>query len=406
MENNRISVVYIADAGFMMPTCVSIVSLIKNKNIDDKYIIYALLNGVDEADKEKIVQLSTEDVEINIIDITSENYNGLDETTCVGWNRHITKSALYKFGLAEYLDNEDKILYIDGDTIINNSLRDLYNTDLEDNYVAAVNDMGRIVPQMAREINLKDENYFNSGVMLLNLKKMRQDKVFEKLIDYRVNTKSKFVDQDAFNYVMQDSRIILPCKYNFLIKATEEFDFDELCEKYFDDYYCSFSYLIKEQIVLHYAGPNKPWKFYNSYVTEMFLEYYYLSPYKDEHLQLKSIMRKMKHEVIVNKKRRNWSFPYEAIKKNSRIIVYGAGAVGTDIIYQNKFNEYCSVVLWVDRNYAAMKDEEISDPEKIFSLNDDDYDYVFIANSSDKAINEIAEYLLSNNVPEEKIVHY
>ena len=66
MENNRISVVYIADAGFMMPTCVSIVSLIKNKNIDDKYIIYALLNGVDEADKEKIVQLSTEDVEINI----------------------------------------------------------------------------------------------------------------------------------------------------------------------------------------------------------------------------------------------------------------------------------------------------------------------------------------------------
>ncbi len=410
MNKERFAIAYIADTGFVMPTCVSITSLLDNQR-EEEYNIYVLVNDVTEEEKRNILSMERERAKINIVDITSENYAGLDENTCVGWNSHITRSALFKFGLAEYLHWEDKILYIDGDTLIVNNISKLCRMDMADNYVAAVDDMTPTAADFAEFINLNSKHYFNSGVMLLNLKKMREDNVYKKLIDYRANGKNRFVDQDTFNIVMRDRRIILPYKYNFLVKEAEEIDFNELCSKYTTRQYANLEMLLREQVILHYAGKYKPWKYYVTYSAELFLRYYAQSPYKEQKLNLKSLAKTIRIEGwerfkrTVSNSRKCWSIPYEKIEKGKKVIVYGAGDIGTDIMRQIDFTQYWEVVLWVDKNHSEMG-SQVSNPEDIIKLNDIEYDYILIAILNERVANEVRHYLEDMGVSCLKIVNY
>ena len=60
-------------------------------------------------------------------------------------------------------------------------------------------------PEHIKEINLEWRDfYFNSGVMLLNLQKMRQDKFIEKSLMYFNNNYEVFADQDILNVVSKE----------------------------------------------------------------------------------------------------------------------------------------------------------------------------------------------------------
>ena len=90
-----------------------------------------------------------------------------------------TPSALLKFKISEILANYDKIIYLDGDILVQKDLTELYNIDIDGYYVAAVDDTGKIYHK--KDVYAKYPNYFNSGVMLLNLKKCREDNISSKL---------------------------------------------------------------------------------------------------------------------------------------------------------------------------------------------------------------------------------
>lgn len=97
---------------------------------------------------------------------------------------------------------------------------------------------------------------------------------------------------------------------------------------------------------------------------------------------------------------KQWVFPFQEIKKGSKVILYGAGDVGTCFYTQLKASEYCNVVAWVDSNYKKIDNEIIENPEIITKLK---YDYIVIAILSSDAINEVSKYLESIGVPADKI---
>ena len=95
----------------------------------------------------------------------------------------------------------DKILYLDVDIAVTSSLRELWNTPLEGVFAAAATDR-RISEEHCRSIGIENKaDYFNAGVLLMNLKKWREDDVIKRLFNIVQEFKSLLThaDQDVLN---------------------------------------------------------------------------------------------------------------------------------------------------------------------------------------------------------------
>ena len=119
---------------------------------------------------------------------------------------HFNRTILFRLGL-EALAPADcvRVLYIDSDMIVLGDVRELWTADLSDNAIGAVLDAYVDGATFAPRWDLphNGERYFNSGLLLIDLAKVRQQKLFSRTLDFIVenDTKLLFSDQDALNHV-------------------------------------------------------------------------------------------------------------------------------------------------------------------------------------------------------------
>ncbi|MDC7279111.1 glycosyltransferase family 8 protein [Butyrivibrio fibrisolvens] len=414
-------VVYITDEYYIMPTTVSIVSLIEN-NKEAFGTIYVICEGCTAKELEKILNLKTYRWDIKIINVDSEKYIELEQELKDKTNTHVSRAALHKFSIPNLIKDVDKILYIDGDIIVNKSIKNLFDIDLEGYYMAAVEDMGNLMfcykgePSHSDRIEMKGEKYYNSGLMLLNLKEMRKDSVGEKLLDYRINKINYFMDQDAFNYCMHERILELSYKFNFRAPLFYEANFDEINTLFFESRYTSYDELLNDMVILHLSANYKPWEYYTQFFSDIFLKYYKKSPYKDISISLRSLehqiwdnwytLYKENGELLAVQSlyqndiaHMDYKFPYEKIPKGSQLVIYGAGKVGKNFVEQLNKTNYCEVVLWVDSRYKELKD--VSSPD---SIRNAEYDAVLVAAISKDVIEDILTKLSMYDVQKECIV--
>lgn len=97
---------------------------------------------------------------------------------------------------------------------------------------------------------------------------------------------------------------------------------------------------------------------------------------------------------------KKWLFPYEYINTNDRIILYGAGDVGTYFYNKIKHEKVCSVILWVDRR-AKDIGYPVEEPSLIFCH---EFDKLLLAISDKKTANDCAMDLIDQGIPQDKIV--
>lgn len=110
--------------------------------------------------------------------------------------------------VAPLLIREDKVLYLDADTIVTDSLLPVWETDMTGKWV------GWVSEERAHYRPYGDK-YFNAGVLLMNLEQMRKDKVAEQLLDLLNTEKLKYYEQDALNKLTDQSHYVeLPLRYN------------------------------------------------------------------------------------------------------------------------------------------------------------------------------------------------
>lgn len=172
---------------------------------------------------------------------------------------HYPKEMYYRLLAHKFLpDNLERILYLDPDILVINPIRELYNMDIEEYlYAAAYHDI--ITIKEINKIRLKPyeiDAYYNSGLLLMNLKLQRQY-VNEQAI-------YEFVEKNYNKLIMPDQDI-LNALYSKKIKSIDEklYNYDV---RYFY-YYKKLSknkwdmdYVIKNTVVLHFCGKKKPWK--------------------------------------------------------------------------------------------------------------------------------------------------
>lgn len=266
-RDSLIRIVYIFDENYMMPTLVSLNSLLssRSKQRSNFYDIYLISQDVE---KNKLTVFEKfndfENCKITIIEKNGvEGFEKVSDISTPGF--HVTKAALLKFFLGDILNFADKVLYIDSDTVINKDLSELYSTVLSDSYAAVVEDIKpklKYRPPILVKLGItKHRGYFNSGVLLLNLKKIRHDKIGNALLKYRINGINYFMDQDALNVCLKDKVIFKDFKFNMLMHNFEAFKLDEIYKQYKLKSNVKNTYgLIRNAHIVHYSSKSKPWK--------------------------------------------------------------------------------------------------------------------------------------------------
>ena len=167
-------------------------------------------------------------------------------------------SIYYRLLLEDILPLDiDKILYIDGDIIVRHNLKELWETDITDYAIGAVVNQSLSKQFWKRLGYPKEKGYFNSGMLLINLKYWRNHKLSDLFIKYIKENpdKLRYPDQDVLNVILQDSKLFLPERYNVqssFFKIERE---NVPCENTNE-----IENAIKDPYIIHYTGI-KPWHF-------------------------------------------------------------------------------------------------------------------------------------------------
>lgn len=109
---------------------------------------------------------------------------------------HVTLMRAYIANLVP--DTVERIIQLDADTIIADSLQPLWDMDLEGKWIAACKENEFSTQKAFLSL---DDRYFNVGVAVLNLKQIREDEVTGKLVNYLNTAQAPWIDQDAWNLI-------------------------------------------------------------------------------------------------------------------------------------------------------------------------------------------------------------
>lgn len=284
----NINMVFITDNDFAILTGVAIYSLKKHANKNCIYNINIICNKVKDSYILRFKNLKTKRFIINIIKVDGSKYDNLKKD-----NLHVSTTAIFKFDLPNIFPNLDKILYVDGDVLFQSDLINLYNEDISKNYAGVVIDYNGLTypSEFKKRLRVKNKYYFNSGMLLLNLKKLREDNIPQKLIKYRLYKNNFYMDQDAFNVVFKDNVKYLSLNYNFVITCWRNFE-----ENIFIDFFNlekqveKIDYL-KNADIVHFASADKPSKYIDVPMASEWFKYFNSSTFKNIELNRKYLKK-------------------------------------------------------------------------------------------------------------------
>lgn len=399
---NEIPIVVATDYNYLFPTSVTIWSVLKNGNRNKKYCFYLLvkkeLAGMDNGLFDKIGSLYP-NFSYRYIVIDNCLFDSVTLTS-----QRITIETYFRLIIGEIFSALDKCLYLDGDLIVQCDIAELYQLNMKENYLAAVKDVGMQCGRGAYYIRHKKElgfenmeTYFNAGVLMFNLKKIRDDNMTAQFLN-AIECNYSLGDQDILNVTCKGKVLYLPLKYNVFsgfIGKTELyscgiFPLEELDE-------------IKEEHIkiIHYAGGvEKPWKNRYSKKAGVWWQYAWEMPVvkwaEEKRRELSEPVRESDPEKIAEK-----------CKQYDMVFLYGYTWTSRNLL--------CKLVKTGIKNIKFFFDKE---PNKIGQAYENvvcvepsewliflKQNYLVI-NCAQKACQEVRNLLCALGVPESSIVDY
>ena len=261
MNSENIKIAFCFDNNLMYQACITIASLVNaGKKEHCHYDIYCICSNGAEKIKDKLQGIiSRFDSTSNIYFIKAQNEyaNGYEI-------RNITAGAYLRLQLHTLLPDIDKIIYADIDVLFQKGLQGLWDINLEHNYIGGSLACG-INQKIQWEYLEKEHEYFKnklqrgkyvqSGVLIMNLKKIRADNL-DKQWSNMVPEPYYYLDQDILNITCLNHIKTLPVKYNMSPSYTKQ-----KCEYLITEGLYSKQVIeegLKSPVIIHYAG-EKPW---------------------------------------------------------------------------------------------------------------------------------------------------
>lgn len=238
---------------------------------------------------EKIARDYQQEIEFHIVDLPAR----ILSYDC----RHLTQGTLFRLLVPDIL-SEEKIIYLDCDIIVDLDINILWEISVEGYPLAAARD-GLLLccgdersKRIVKNNDMQLEKYFNAGVLILNLRYIRENhSLAQEAFQFLETHENEWADQDALNSLFQENYVRLDKKFNAFPILTDEYEKGK---------------------IWHWAG-TKPWVGFTSMIDIIYWEYLSLTPWGSSELHL---ILQFQDEL----KRSNNS--------DKKIIVFGAGSGG------------------------------------------------------------------------------
>lgn len=262
-DEKVLDVVYVCDENFSGITGISIYSLLKHNFSFKEINVYVIDNGITEISQKRIMEM-VKRYNRNIKFIPAID---LKEKAKFPETLEKNMSVYNNLFLSSMFDLE-RILYLDGDLIVLENLREFWRLELDGYYLAAVQDTCAIIERQEANIGV-DEEYYNSGVLLFNLSYCRENNIESKFLECIKNGPSKtiFRSQRVINDVCKGKVLKVNPRYNLLPQFID-FDVNDL--KVFaqtDNFYTAeeLEEAKEKPVIVHFAGIERPWNFKKCY---------------------------------------------------------------------------------------------------------------------------------------------
>ena len=274
MENNLdvIPIFFAIDDGYIPFLAVALESLIENSSKQYYYSIKVLYTNISEENKKKINKYKRENVNIEFVDL---NYYIEKVKDKLYTRDYYTNTTYFRLFIANLYPQYNKAIYLDSDIVVLGDIAELYNQDMGDNLVAAAPDdviqTIKVFQEYAEKVvGVADyRNYFNAGILLMNLDEFRRFDFQNKFL-YLLET-IKFTvaqDQDYLNRLCKGKVKIIDKGWDKMPIGND--DFDE-----------------KDLKIIHYNLAEKPWHYDNIRYKDYFWKYAKKTEYYNEICKIK-----------------------------------------------------------------------------------------------------------------------
>ncbi len=288
---DRVNIALCFDEEYLIPSAVTVLSALRNGNGDTNYHFYMITEMKDSVDEEIFVLLQKQYPNFSYEYLFFSDATFCDSFLPAGGPSGFSFAKLY---LPEILSSLDYCIFLDGDILVLDDIAKLLSyADSEKFsrcYLAAAPDFalqtgqGKFYEEHRELLGMKDvSDYFNSGVMILNLKKMRKDAFLRKASEY-ADKGLLFGDQDILNIICNGKTVTLPACWN--IVSFNLYDRELLGRiqnsKNRED-------LEERNIkIMHFAGPDKPWNSIETEWEQVWADYANLLPDTETTVKLKA----------------------------------------------------------------------------------------------------------------------
>lgn len=392
----RIPVVFATDKNYLFYTCVAITSLAKYAAHDTEYDIFILMDEreLDNTFFDKVEQRYS-NIHIHSIKVCKNIFDNV-----IINNKHITKATFYRLALCELLD-VDKCIYLDSDIIATDDLQDLFSVNMNEYYVAGCRDIWiDMISKEEREVRRKNtgqipslKEYINAGVMVLNLRKMKEDGLNQVFMKH-LNKDYLFEDQDIINICCYGKIMHLSSRWNIFtvfLSRLDEMRMKGIEEQVLMDFK-------RKKGIIHYATPPiRPWEHFFCYANQEWWDV--ASEWREEKIY-QDIKERIQKRIVEE----HWPYYVQKCKEYQRIAIFGFTYYGQMFCEWLLKNGFQNRVIFCD-----------NDPEKrdilykgiqVISLTEIEKEDVLFINCSQRRNAEVTAMLLDAGIRSKDIVSY
>lgn len=254
MSDETVHVAMCIDRGFTVPLAVALASL-DDASKSDSLVVHVVHPGLAELDMARITS-GLSSLEVRWLPVAESSVAGAH------FNESLSNASLFRLRLGELLPaGVDRVIYLDGDVIVKDSLAPLFASDLGGSVVGAVRDAGCLwaagpMGMSWRSLGVDPAGpYFNSGVLVIDRAAWTYEEVGARALELLRGAALRWGDQDALNAVLQGRWVEQHRRWNLQTVDLTGYSLNWAIAR--DEVESA----IADPAIVHFTGPEKPWHY-------------------------------------------------------------------------------------------------------------------------------------------------